>query len=117
MTAKSYVVNKLELSNHSRNCLPASCTIARKISFPITTRVLLAMKCGELIVISHKNSLFKQLKLIRTIAIKADLSNRTKGLTSKVVKLLKKTDTPPTTITLSTLRTSAAIFRRVGICA
>ncbi|MDP3333137.1 MAG: hypothetical protein Q8S55_14340 [Methylococcaceae bacterium] len=26
-------------------------------------------------------------------------------------------DTPPTTITLSTLRTSAAIFRRVGICA
>jgi hypothetical protein len=28
-----------------------------------------------------------------------------------------KTDTPPTTITLETIRTSAAIFRRVGICA
>ncbi len=27
------------------------------------------------------------------------------------------TDTPPTTITLETLRTSAGIFRRVGICA
>jgi triphosphoribosyl-dephospho-CoA synthetase len=29
----------------------------------------------------------------------------------------KKTDTHQTTITLSTLRTSAAFFRRVGICA
>jgi hypothetical protein len=30
---------------------------------------------------------------------------------------LTKNDTPPTTITLETIRTSAAMFRRVGICA
>jgi hypothetical protein len=41
------------------------------------------------------------------------VSSRLKGL----LKQLKKPDTPPLTITLETIRTSAAIFRRVGICA
>ena len=55
----------------------------------------------------------KRLCLLLLIEKATALFNRARGLS----KQLKKTDTPPTTITLETIRTSAGVFRRVGICA
>jgi len=56
----------------------------------------------------------KRLCLLLLIEKATALFNRARGLS----KQLKKTNTPPPpTITLETLRTSVAIFRRVGICA
>jgi len=62
---------------------------------------------------AHEPKHFYLLKLIDKVTA---LFNRAAGL-KLPVNGLTKTDTPPTTITLETLRTSAAIFRRVGICA
>ena len=93
-----------------------------------SVRIMLLLKRGSLAFVDNKenlivkNSLFRQNRqLIGLILSKASHTapiDDSAAICEKTgTREWDKTDTPPTTITLSTLRTSAAIFRRVGICA
>lgn len=91
-------------------------------------RIMLLLKRGSLAFVDYKenlivkNSLFRQnrqlIGLILSRASNTTFIDNSAAIGEKTGTIKwDKPSTPPPTITLSTLRTSAAIFRRVGICA